>query len=92
MWAYFALFVILLIALLWITRVRESFVDVNDMKGMKDIQGIKDIKGIPDPKSLITKLRTMLDTYDKPELYEELMKRSNQDPGELARSYLGIQQ
>ena len=86
MWAYAVLFVILLIALLWITRVRESFVDVNAIPDMNDI------KDIPDPKTLINKLRTMLDTYDKPELYEELMQRSKQDPGELARSYLGIQQ
>ena len=76
MWPFFALFVILLIALAMLTRARaETFVDVGD---------------IPDPQMLFKYARKMLDKYDKPEVWAHAAQVMNKDPGELARMNLNI--
>lgn len=76
MWPFFALFVILLIALALLTRARaETFVDIGD---------------IPDPQMLFKYARTMLDKYDKPEVWAHAAQVMNKDPGELARMNLNI--
>lgn len=76
MWPFFALFVILLIALALLTRARaEAFTDMGDL---------------PDPQSLFKFARKMLDKYDKPEIWAHAAQVMNKDPGELARMNLNI--
>lgn len=76
MWSFFALFVILLIALALLTRARaEAFADMGDL---------------PDPHTLFKYARKMLDKYDKPEVWAHAVQVMNKDPGELARMNLNI--
>jgi hypothetical protein len=76
MWVFFALFVILLIALALLTRARaEAFVDMG---------------GLPEPRNLFKYAREMLDKYDKPEVWAHAARVMNKDPGELARMNLNI--
>lgn len=81
---YFALFVILLIALAFLTRVRdeavETFINVGDI----------DPAGLPNPQDILKGARTLLDKYDKPEVWAHIMNVKDKDPGELARMYLNI--
>ena len=81
---YFALFVILLIALAILTRVRdeaiETFVNL----------GAVDPSGLPNPQDILKGARTLLDKYDKPEVWAHIMNVKDKDPGELARMYLNI--
>ena len=84
MLAFFVLFVILLIALAILTRVRdtaavETFVDL----------GI-DPTTLPNPQDILRGARTLLDKYDKPEIWSHIMNVKDKDPGELARMYLNI--
>lgn len=79
MWFY-AMIVILLIVLIWVTRLRESFVgDVN-------------LSTLPNPHELMRKARELLDKYDKPEVWNHAAQVIDKDPGELARMNLGITQ
>lgn len=82
MWFY-TLIVILLIALVWITRVREEFIDMPDIPDM-------DLSKIPDPQELMKKVRALLDKYDKPEVWNHATQVMDKDPGQLARMNLGI--
>ena len=76
MWPFFALFVILLIALALLTRARaEAFANMGDL---------------PDPQELFKFARKMLDKYDKPEVWAHAAEVMNKDPGELARMNLNI--
>jgi hypothetical protein len=84
MLAFFVLFVILLIALAILTRVRdtaavEAFVDL----------GI-DPTTLPNPQDILRGARTLLDKYDKPEIWSHIMNVKDKDPGQLARMYLNI--
>ena len=80
---YFALFVILLIALAFLTRVRdeavESFVNI----------GV-DPATLPNPQDILKGARNLLDKYDKPEVWSHIMNVKDKDPGQLARMYLNI--
>ena len=82
MWFY-AMIVILLIALVWLTRVREDFIDMPDIPDM-------DLSKIPDPQDLMKKVRALLDKYDKPEVWNHATQVMDKDPGQLARMNLGI--
>jgi hypothetical protein len=76
MWPFFALFVILLIALALLTRARaETFINMGDL---------------PEPHALFKYARQMLDKYDKPEVWAHAAQVMNKDPGELARMNLNI--
>jgi hypothetical protein len=83
--AFFALFVILLIALAFLTRVRdeaavESFLNVGDI----------DPATLPNPQDILNGARNLLNKYDKPEVWAHIMNVKDKDPGELARMYLNI--
>ena len=82
--SFFALFVILLIALAILTRVRdeavEAFVNI----------GAVDPAGLPNPQDILKGARNLLDKYDKPEVWAHIMNVKDKDPGELARMYLNI--
>lgn len=93
---------ILLIALLWLTRLREEFIDMP--------------KNVPDPTQLVKQIRTLMaqvDTpganimghdaaplfqkvnglltkYDNAENLGHVMEVKDKDPGQLARKYLNI--
>jgi hypothetical protein len=81
-----SLFVILLIALLWLTRVRaEGFADMNEIQAL--IAGT-DMGSLPDPHAMFKQVRTLLDRYDKPEVWNDSAQMMDKDPGELARMYI----
>ena len=66
----FVAFVLSLLLLAWMTRVRaETFADM------------------PDPHVLFKRARTLLDTYDRPEIWNDMIQMMDKDPGELARIY-----
>ena len=69
---------ILLIALLWIVRVREGFINPDPTQTM------------PDPREIIVKLRGILDNVDNKDFLNQIMEKKNKDPGSLARDFLGI--
>ena len=82
MWFY-ALIVILLILLIWITRVREGFINMPDIPDL-------DLSKIPEPQKLLKQVRGLLDKYDKPEVWNHAAIVMDKDPGQLARMNLGI--
>ena len=66
---FFAAFVILLVALMWLVRRRaEGFVDAP-----------------ANPKAIIQKVRGLLERYNDPALWEHLETVAGRDIGELAR-------
>jgi len=87
MWFY-AMIVILLVVLVWITRVREGFVNMADLS-MRNIPDI-DPKSLPDPQEMFKKMRALLDKYDKPDVWGHATDVMDKDPGQLARMNLGI--
>ena len=95
MWFYIMI-VTLLFVLIWLTQVREDFIDGSQdpedlTKGLLQLQqGMPDIGTLPDPGALIIKMRDLLAKYDKPEMINGIIQRSNKDPGQLARMHLGI--
>ena len=80
--------VTLLIALMWITRVREDFINVPPGILPADMPALKDI---PDPRELFGRMRGLLEKYDKPEVWGGIIERMDKDPGQLARMNLGIE-
>ena len=75
--------VILLVALVWITRIREDFVNIPSIPDV-------DLKNLPNPQDLLKKMRVLLDKYDKPEVWDHAAQVMDKDPGQLARMNLGI--
>jgi hypothetical protein len=102
---FFVLFVVLLVALAWITRVREEF--LGGMECFVDGAGVSmspeaadalqqilkgDTAGMPtDPQALLKRVRGMLDNLEQPERWSHAIDLSDKDPGQLARMHLGIQ-
>jgi hypothetical protein len=93
----FALFVILLLTLIWITHtpVRELFTDATkepaiDRKSVDAVAKLLDIKeGEPvDPHIVFGKLRGLIDKYDNPDFTKHIQHISGLDPGQLARMQL----
>lgn len=70
-------------ALLWLTRVRETFIDIPQIPDL-------DLATIPEPQKLMKQVRTLLDKYDKPEVWNHAAQVMDKDPGQLARLNLGI--
>lgn len=94
MWFY-AMIVSLLIVLVWLTRVREGFVEGFVVPpGTVLPSGFQipnvDLKELPEPHTLFKKARTLLDKYDKPEIWLHAAQVMDKDPGQLARMELGI--
>jgi hypothetical protein len=76
---------ILLIALLWIVRVREGFINPDPTQNMHD-----PTQTMPDPREIIVKLRGILDNVDNKDFLNQIIDKKNKDPGSLARDFLGI--
>lgn len=79
----FALFVILLIALAYLTRVRDAAA-VENFLNLGDV----DPATLPNPQDILKGARNLLDKYDKPEVWAHIMNVKDKDPGQLARMYL----
>ena len=102
---FFVLFVVLLVALAWITRVREKF--VVGAERFVDGAGVAmspeaaaalqqilngDTTGMPsDPYMLMKRVRGMMDKLEQPDVWSRAIDLSDKDPGQLARMHLGIQ-
>ena len=80
MWLAMVLIVLLLLALVWLTQVREGFVDIPTL----------DLSEIPDPQVVLKQVRALLDKYDRPEIWNHTIQMMDKDPGQLARLNLGI--
>ena len=74
--------VTLLLVLMWLTQVREEFIDMP--------QGLPSLESLPDPTVLLKQMRGLMAKYDKPEVWDGIIQRSDKDPGQLARMNLGI--
>ena len=74
----------LIAVLVWLTRVRENFVDT----GTDPVTVPADI---PDPQKLFAMARDLLKRYEDPELWGHALTVHDKDPGQLARMALGIQ-
>jgi len=85
MWFYIMI-VTLLLVLMWLTQVREGFIDLPQLPA-----GLPDIGSLPDPSLLLGKMRELMGKYDKPEVWGGIIHRMDKDPGQLARMNLGIQ-
>ena len=79
MWFY-TMIVVLLLVLMWLTRVREGFIDMPNL----------DLTKIPEPQKLMRQMRSLMDKYDKPEVWDHMAQVMDKDPGQLARMNLGI--
>ena len=81
----------LLIALVWLTRVREGFVVQPGTKlpGGLEVPNV-DLKELPDPHTLFKQARELLNKYDKPDVWNHAALVMDKDPGQLARMQLGI--
>jgi hypothetical protein len=76
MWILLA--ITLLVVLVWLTRTREAFIDVPDLKEM------------PNPEHVFKQVRSLLDKYDRPEIWAHAAQVADKDPGQLARMNLDI--
>jgi len=96
MWAL--LIIALLIVLVWITRLREGFIDKPQVPDPKELIGtIRTMMGSigsknisKDPPELLQKIGGLLDKYERPENLGHVMNVKDKDPGQLARMYLNI--
>ncbi len=70
--------VTLIVVLVWLTRVRESFVDAPT------------VVDAPDPRRLFAMARELLNRYENSDILDHAVSVHNKDPGELARMALGI--
>ena len=85
MWFYIMI-VTLLLVLMWLTQVREDFINLPQLP-----TDLPKIQNLPDPTDMLKKIRDLMAKYDKPELINGILQRSDKDPGQLARMQLGIQ-
>jgi len=96
MWAL--LIIALLIVLVWITRLREGFIDKPQVPDPKELIGtIRTMMGSigsknisKDQPELLQKIGGLLDKYERPENLGHVMNVKDKDPGQLARMYLNI--
>ncbi len=70
----------LIVVLVWLTRVRESFVDAATTVPTD----------APDPRRLFAMARELLNRYENSDILDHAVSVHNKDPGELARMALGI--
>lgn len=97
MWFY-VLFVMLLIVLVWLTRVREGFRGQHEafmvkpgtmLPGGFEVPNV-DIGALPEPQEIFKRLRGLIDKYDRPDVWNHAAQVMDKDPGQLARAHLGI--
>ncbi len=79
MWFY-VMIATLIVVLVWLTRVRESFVD----------GAVTAVEGAPDPRRLFAMARELLNKYENSDILDHAVSVHDKDPGELARMALGI--
>lgn len=97
----YILFVVGLLTLMAITQLRErmateAFADVSHpqlkaetLETIQELLKMDPTKMRPSPEFFQT-ARSLLDKYDKPELWTEAVAQIGSDPGTLARQHLGI--
>jgi len=96
MWAL--LIITLLIVLVWVTRLREGFIDKPAVPDPKELIGtirtlmsrVETKNMSKDQPELLQKVRGLLDKYESPENLGHVMNVKDKDPGQLARMYLNI--
>lgn len=101
MWSIL-LVAILLIVLMWVTRLREGFIDtptnVPDptqlVKHIRTLMARVEAPGAnimgQDAAPLFQKVNGLLDKYDNADNLGHVMDVKDKDPGQLARMYLNI--
>ena len=72
----------LLVVLVWLTRTRETFINVSDI----DVN----LKDMPNPEHIFKRVQSLLNKYDKPEIWAHAAQVMEKDPGQLARMNLDI--
>lgn len=82
----------LLFVLLWLAQKRvETFADLPLMPSLPSLPSSSTSpllpEGMPEPAVLIKKVRAMLDSIDKPDLWNHAVQVADKDPGQLARMY-----
>jgi hypothetical protein len=96
----FVLFVVSILILMAITQLRqkmitENFADMAPELSAKSLGAIQEMLKL-DPKKIrpapefFQTARSLLDKYDKPELWDRAINQIGADPGQLARQHLGI--
>jgi len=96
----YILFVVGLLTLMAITQLRkriatETFTDVAPQLTGKSLDAIQELLKIDRSKMLpapeyFQAVRSLLDKYDTPELWNRGVSQMGADPGQLARQHLGI--
>ena len=96
MWFY-AMIIVLLIALVWLTRVRDQRAVHEGFlvpPGTTLPNGFQvpdvDLQTLPEPHKLFEKARELINKYDKPDVWLHAAQMMDKDPGQLARLQLGI--
>jgi len=89
--------IILLILLVWLTRVREGFISLSDhmdtIQSQQELFKTLQLPASGDQSELTAKMQELLKKFDKfsnPELLKHAKEVAGKDPGELARTNLGI--
>ena len=87
----------LLFVLVWLTRVRERFANLEGfvvspgtvLPGGFEVPNVNP-GDLPAPQELFKKLRVLIDKYDRPDVWNHATQVMDKDPGQLARTHLGI--
>ena len=95
--------IVLLIVLVWVTRLREGFTTNTSQAevaaGLPDpaqligsIRGLMKKVGTPQLEStdMFQNINGLLEKYEKPDNLGHIMNIKDKDPGQLARMYLNI--
>lgn len=96
----FVLFVVGILTLMAVTQLRqkiatETFVDIGPELSAKSLGAIQEMLKLDPAKmrpapEFFQSARSLLDKYDKPELWDRAINQIGADPGQLARQHLGI--
>lgn len=70
----------------------EGFVSSNTNANDNDTVAVSfsDLSKFPEPHKVFSQLRSLLDKYDSPDVWNHASQMIDKDPGELARRQLGI--
>ena len=66
----------------------EGFADAQDAQTVA--LSLSDISKFPEPHKVFSQLRSLIDKYDSPDVWNHATQMIDKDPGELARRQLGI--
>lgn len=96
----YILFIVGLLTLMAVTQLRErmateGFVTATPQLNSETLETIQELLKMDPtkmrpPPELFQTARSLLDKYDKPELWNEAISQFGSDPGTLARQHLGI--